>query len=69
MGINRLESMEKPEYRVFWQGKRMDGVVVCGMSEKYFDLDQAEYLASVMTELTGVNHWAERGKNKCKKFS
>jgi len=60
---------KKPEYRVFWEGKRKDGVAVCGMSEKYFDLAQAEFLAGELTALTYVIHWAERGENKCKKFS
>lgn len=69
MGKNSAETIEESNFNVFWKGKRKDGVKVKGMSDKCFELAHAENLAAEMAELTGVKHWAERGENKCQKFS
>jgi hypothetical protein len=61
MAKEKVNTVELSGYRVFWKGKRKDGVKVQGMSDKCFELAQAEYLAVELEELTGVKHWAERG--------
>jgi len=61
MAKKEMNTVELSGYRVFWKGKRKDGVKVKGMSDKCFELAHAENLAAEMAELTGVKHWAERG--------
>ena len=61
MAKEKVNKVELSNYKICWDGMRKDGVKVQGMSDKCFELANAENLAAEMAELTGVKHWAERG--------